>query len=162
MNINEFNIFIVDWFKSIHPTVTIIKRNPNARRPKLPYFDYKVTTRSNKGQPDRGYVADDGISGVRIHKDVSISIRGYGYGAEDMLNTLENSLALNSTLELFSINKVGIKSPNMSVTDISVLYEQEWEEQFLFEPVFSYAEEILEDVGFIDTVEIDKTINMPD
>lgn len=161
MTNSEFRIFIKDWITLVDPNIRLIRRDESGNKPRLPYVDYVVGTRTQMGGANRGAVDNTGESKVTIHKDAIVSLRGHGDASEDILSQIERSLNLNKVLEHFSTNCVGIRGVQLSTTEIPTLLEQTFERQYLYEPVFGYAEEETENVGVIETVEIDPTLNLP-
>lgn len=164
MTPSEFRQFIVSWVSLALPGTLIIRRNENGTRPPLPYLDYIVGTKTQVGQAQRQGTDINGDTNVKVHKDVVISIRGYGDAAEDLLDTLSNSLELDSVRSLFQLNCVANRGEALPVTQIPRLLDETIERRFLYEPIFGYAQEVTENVSYIETVDPileNSTINPP-
>ena len=160
----ELKNFVVLWVETSLPGTLIIPRNSNGVRPTPPFLDYIVTTKTQIGQVQKSGASITGDEVNKQQKTAVVQIRGYGEETEDLLNTLQMKMSLESTLSLFDQYCVGQRGVTLGVTDITTLLDETQESRFLFESIFGYAEEITENVSYIGTIEniVDQsTINPP-
>lgn len=148
------------------PALTIIwdkqtTQDPiNAPLPSLPFATMNISKIPTKvGTPtQRNLRAGDDYK-FRFNKELTLTVNIY---ADDMylkyLERLLNCLEISNKLDILStegISVLGYSDPN----DISELLESKWEFRCQVDIQILYGYEVIETVGYIDTVEVDGDID---
>ena len=156
---------IVDWAKAAYPGIRIIRSSGNGIRPVLPYIQYKILSGGIRGREEKSYSDAQGVSNIFTSKSATISLQGFGDDAEEILETLQDSLLLETTRAYFAALNLGIWDFNGGISEIPQLVSNVIERRWLFEFVIGHTDTITENTGYIETVNdifADSEINQPE
>ncbi len=154
MTYTEVENGIYDWASSII-AVSVIFADDNGPRPSLPYITINVTTTVKVGQANKEFpIPDTGIQKIRYNEDVSLSLNGYGVGANDQLQLLKDSLQKESVRDTLRVDGLVIRDDSTGITDISTLIDETIEKRWLFEIFMGFGQEITEDTSYIEDVDM--------
>lgn len=155
-----------DLYGLIDPllTDTLIWLDQNAPRPALPYVGMKITpyraiNYDNYGDPDA-----NGIAKITGQREFTLSIQRYGNDSVTVLQDLMNNMRKITTQDAFVVKGIAIADTAMPVTDISIALDGvKFEPRAAVDFRFRIRSEILDDVGLIETVNVQgKTDNFGD
>lgn len=158
MTEQELKFAIYEWLSS-ELGITVIYADQNAPRPDKPYATIRIISENKLGGNDEGAtVDDDGIQSFCGQREAAVSLNIYGEDAFDSMKLALNSLSKPSILEDFFYNDdIAIlnKGDILNLTDV---LETEFEERAQMDLLVGYAEEYTDDVGYIETVELNEEV----
>lgn len=130
---------------------TIIEADGNGTRPVLPYITMKVFTGVKVGEPC--YSKADGLGDQKITfpVDYSVSLQGYGVGAVEGLEDIQENLQKASTIEFCSTEGIGIRSSG-NIQDISGLLDATIEKRYSLDLKFGTMRLVNNGSGYIDKI----------
>lgn len=151
-----------DWFNILttilttnYSDVTIIFSQGNGPRPKLPYIVLKITNRGKTGMADKDRVdADTGLRLIYQDRNFNIEIRSIGDGSDAILEEIQDYFDTEEGISLLNSYNFAIRNEN-DILDITAEIDKQYDYQFIYEFTVGYRTKQTEDVGFIETVEID-------
>lgn len=145
---------------------TCIQAQPetqNNPRPPLPYFTYNITTAAGKEGDDHDTYDGDGVSTIHNRGGQRRLVVSFNCFAETMdevfnlMTTFQGSLDLRTVQE--QLRKFGIAVWTIgSVADLSSLLQTGYEARSQMDVNFGVASNLTEDVGTIETVEVEPTV----
>lgn len=140
--------------------VTVIFADQAAPRPDPPYATCKVMGPRSVGHDDRRAIDDDGLQDMVGDRVITVSVQVFGDGAVDNARTAAN--ALNKEAARAKLATVGIAPRGGSaINELTALLEVGAEERAQFDAQFGFADEYTDDVGLIERVEGEGTIDAP-
>lgn len=126
----------------------------NAPLAQKPYITVNITAYTKVGtelQLDTDGAGDQPRS---YNEDISVSIQSYGEDSENYLQMLKDSFSTEAgRLELENLNLV-IRDDITGIRDIAILVDNTMEPRFLYEVIIGTNQEIVDPVGYINTVEV--------
>jgi hypothetical protein len=154
-----------DLFTLIDPLVseTLIWADGNSPRPALPYVAMKVMgIRRINGDWRSESVGSDGLQTVKGDREFTLNIQRFGTDSVESLSTLADKLRLTTNIEKFNTAKLPIIDAE-DVVDVAALLDNSQIEPRASLDVFLRLKSSLTDnVGYIDTVEIETVTIKPD
>ena len=145
------------WVTSIvSPTWNVIFYQPNAPRPALPYLTLYISTLNQVGYDSIISPDNAGSSDIVGNREFTLTIQSYSQTeALNILETLRSSLQMPSVLAALRSNNIAFVDYN-TINDISAILDTEWEKRGAIDLVFRIAQTVDDDVGLIETVEVDE------
>lgn len=144
-------------------TETLIFADDNIPRPALPYVAMKVMgIRRVNGDWYSESIGPDGLQTVKGDREFTLNIQRFGTESVEALSNLADRLRLTTNIEKFNTAKLPILDAE-DVIDVAALLDKAQIEPRASLDVFMRMKSVLTDqVGYIDTVEIDTTYTKPD
>jgi len=144
-------------------TETLIFSDSNAPRPALPYVAMKVMgIRRINGDWKSESVGSNGLQTVKGDREFTLNIQRFGTDSVEALSTLADKLRLTTNIEKFNTAKLPIIDAE-DVVDVAALLDKSQIEPRASLDVFMRMKSSLTDnVGYIDTVEIETVTIRPD
>lgn len=144
-------------------TETVIWADGNAPRPALPYVAMKVMgIRRVNGDWRSESIGVNGLQTVLGDREFTLNIQRFGTESVEALSTLADKLRLTTNIEKFNTAKLPIVDAE-DVVDVAALLDKAQIEPRASLDVFMRMKSTLTDnVGYIDTVEIETTMTKPD
>lgn len=141
----------------------LIWADGNAPRPALPYATMKVMgMRRVKGDWYSESIGLDSLQKVKGDREFTLSIQRFGADSVEALDTLANKLRLTTVIDKFNNAKLPIVDAE-DVVDVAALLDKAQIEPRASLDVFMRMKSSLTDqVGYIDTVEIETVTIRPD
>lgn len=160
MNYAGLQDALYSWLSAAITPRPVIFADQDAPQPDRPYATIKVLSENKLGVLDDQSAPNNlGIASLKGHREATIQVQFYGPGAVQLALNARNSLNKSSVLfGLFWTNGIAIVSDD-EVTNVSALLETEIEERALLTLVARYAVEQTDDVGYIETVEVENLID---
>lgn len=157
MTESEIKSSIYDWFSSATGITVIFDDQAEGKRPAKPYGTIRIISQVNVGDQQRQIDAD-GIATIAGWRRMLISLNVIGPGAIDYMNDALMSLSKQTVLDdFFWSDGIAIvdKGP---VQNLTTLLETVFEPRAQMDLTISYAQEDTDDVGYIESVEVNDDI----
>jgi hypothetical protein len=151
---------IYAWVSANIGGATAIFSDQDAQQPDRPYVTIKLLPVVKLGVLDEERSPNEfGIAKIVGHREVTASIQSYGPGAMQLAYGLQDSLQKRTILdEIFFTNGMAVVN-DATITNLSEDLETEIEERALLEVMFRYPTEQNDDVGVIESVEVENESN---
>ena len=140
--------------------LTTVWLNPNAPRPARPYASIQITNSARVGQAYVGPLDPDDKAPVRFDRDVTISVSVYEAAdnpdprsAFQRAESLRDSLDLRGVRDSLYAEGWALRSTDL-LTDAPQMLDTQWEPRAVFDATFGTRSEILDDLGFVDQINI--------
>jgi len=127
---------------------------PNAPRPPRPCVGLDLITGPVQTAHDQRRETAPGIWKVSGQRRVTISVIAYGEDADTIIGRLHSGVELETVREVFRAYGMGLVRQE-DVLDVSQLLDTKFEKRSQFDVTFHVVSERTEDVGYIETVEIE-------
>ena len=152
---------IYDWIVSrVKSTVTVIFEKENAPRPRTPYISINFITGPIKiGHDEIRHDISDTYNHVG-QRELTASIKSYGTTYLQEMTDLQASLNLRSVHDLFRSKDISFLRAE-DISDISTEIETGFENRANLDVTFGLRTNLSEDIGFIESVEVDPLYNTP-
>lgn len=139
--------------------VTVIFANQNAPRPDKPYATILIVSNVALGGRDEQRSTDsDGIMTLTGLRRMTLSINIFGEGALDYMEQARNSLNKQTVLDdFFWADDIAIINKG-EIQNLTLLLETIYEPRAQMNLTIGYAQEYYDDVGFIESVEVNDEI----
>ncbi len=167
MTNDSFYEFLYDWiFKVINTdggeSIPIIQSHQSTPQPDYPYItigynpNKKKVGRSDKMTPHEDDAVEPGL--VKIYGSYQNLVEIWETGGDgDRLQALLDSIERTEIQDLFSAAKVALYSSE-PIQSIPRIDGQEWVRESIVEILFGVSSEIIENTGWVETVEFDGNI----
>lgn len=155
------NLF--DWVDSVtsYGDSKIIWLDQNVPRPEKPYIGMRITPFVQVGQDYVGHPDNAGDANINGNREFTLMIQHYGVGSVQVLENLRSSLQKPTIQE--SLREDGIVFVDrLDISDISELFDNEYEERATMDLLFRIAQSITDNVGVIESTNIEGTYYAPD
>lgn len=154
---SQVETVIMTWINSLSLGCDAIWLDQNFARPNLPYIGLRLTPGSVVHQDYEARTDSNGDAEVLGDRKISLVVETYGSAGYDLIHKIDNSLEkLSVNIDLHANGLSFLQ--HGSIIDVSQLLDKEIEKRFRTEMLFLYRYIDTDSVGFIDTVEIDKTV----
>jgi len=144
-------------------TETLIFADSNAPRPALPYVAMKVMgIRRVNGDWRSESISSNGLQTVKGDREFTLNIQRFGTESVEALSLLADKMRLTTNTEKFNTAKLPIIDAE-DVVDVAALLDKAQIEPRASLDIFLRLKSSLTDnVGYIDTVEIETVTIRPD
>ena len=124
-------------------------------RPTRPYVTIRLNPQVTEGMFDEDLGVDnDGIATIRGYRTVTVALQSFGPRARDIMNVLQGSLSKESVRStFFNGNDLSLINTG-EILNLTNLLDTEFEERAAMDLMVGFAQEITDDVGRIETVEV--------
>lgn len=143
--------------------VPIIWGNENGPRPTRSYVSLTIITDRRVGQPNESLVRltgtppnEVGTQTLRWNKDLTLNVQTYGPRAHELIQALEESLALLVVQDMFGAAGLALRDIG-DVKDISEALDEQTEPRKTMDLVFGRAVAVTQQPGWIETVDYSGT-----
>lgn len=145
---------IFEWLTNVTSGRPVVQRDHNGPIPPRPFVTAKVTTSQREGQSHVGPVGDDGVIRVQQGAQLTLTIQTFGPQAFNIANAIRNSVEKPSVQSFLRRNGLCYVATRNGPTDITKVVGTSFEERGSFDLQLRTNIEILDDVGFIERVEL--------
>lgn len=157
---------VIAWIKREFPNARVIVDRPNVPRPALPYFALLLTTPVQKvGSRDSSIHVNDSTWIIGGQRRFTLSVRSYvSPKGKGFFNAQNDLIQLQDSLEDDN-RRIDLTQAGLSVwfstdiLDITELLETGFEPRAQFDIQFGIASNRTADLGAIETVEIEGTVD---
>lgn len=134
---------------------TAIFADQAAPRPARPYVTIRLNPQVTEGMFDENLGIDDnGIATIRGYRTVTVALQSFGPKARDIMSVLQGSLSKVSIRNhFFDGNDLSLINVG-EILNLADLLDTEFEERAAMDLMVGFAQEITDDVGRIETVEV--------
>jgi len=143
-------------------TVQIIWEGENGPRLPPPYLSMEVLGNNPLGMPHQGPVKvtqakPGGTQTITQSIDRTVSIQGFGNSTEYRLEMLVDSFDKSATISALRSKGLSIRDVG-DIRDISAVVDSDMESRWAVDIVVGDTRVVVDDPGYIETVEIESTI----
>ena len=161
----DFNIVrsnLYDWaVANIPSNMPVVWLYPNAPRPTVDYVSLYISTINQIGWDYKNAPqTDDGINEQVGDREFILQCQAYGGDPMTVLQNLRTSLQKESVLDTLRANGIAF-TDWFGVNDITSLIDSRFEQRASVEMLFRIADVYNDNVGVIDTVELEEIIKDP-
>lgn len=137
---------------------TIIFADQNSPRPIEPYAVIRLSNVVKIGQDEFRDLQDDGIVTIGGQRRMTVSVSYFGTNPLQEISKAYNSLDKQSIQYLFQNAEVAIVE-KMEIQNLTSMLETRFEPRAFFDFWISFADNIEDDLGIIEQVELTETID---
>jgi len=161
MNITTIENALFDWADA-QTTLDVVWVDENAPRPDDPYFSLRMMNSARIGQ-DFVDVPDGTteLATITGNRDIIIEVQSYGAGAWSAIEGMRTSLSKPSVQAALRANGL-VYVDSTPITNLTLPIESRMEERRVFEATFRTAEQVTDDLGVIETVNVGATVKDTD
>lgn len=129
----------------------------NAPRPNTNYITLQIITDVSKEHPDYRETDSENIEVVQW-QELTLQCKSVGPDSMKVMSNLKRKIRQVQYEDRFELVFAGMQYVT-TLNSVPVLRENGWEDQAVFDIVFNTVTKDIEDVGYIDSVEIEGTLN---
>ena len=157
MTYTEVEDAVYAWVSSIIDSNTVIFFNEDGPRPTLPYITINLFAFTKVGYAYHQFpIPDTGIKKIKYDEPFTVSLQGYGKNSQNLLQELKDSLQKDVVINALDSNGLAVLDENFPVNDISGLIDSTIEKRYSYDILMGFAQELSEEVGYIEDVDITK------
>ena len=163
---NLLRQLFVDQNTSGYSTVIVAKQTDmngiNTPKPSLPWAEIDMNIQYRPvGMFDEANFDDDMVKITQV-REIDVEFNSYGPNAFDAVRQVMDSLHFPSVYELLYLtNNIGIPNRHLiQCMDLTELEDQRYVERGFLSFTIYTSEDVLDDVGYFDEVEINSTYNL--
>lgn len=160
---SEIKQLLAQWVQGRLPDWKVAFRNQNAPIPQRPFVSLLITSQGDVGDPSVSSPDENGVATLTMDRNVVLSVQTLGPDAMHAALSLYVSLHLYP-VQMFLLRAAGLVFTQhlTLVSDISELQQSTMEERAHFDVEFRTAVKVQDDVGLIERVIMDGTLEHPD
>lgn len=162
LDFNQIRTSIYDWATANIPIgMPAIYLYSNAPRPTVDYISLYISSVVQIGWDyTQDPLNDSGVADMTGDREFTVQVQAYGGDPLTVLNNLRTSLQKQTVLD--SLRAVGIVFANwFPINDITALVDSRFEQRASMDVLFRMADIYTDNLGVIDTVNIDEEIFNP-
>lgn len=141
--------------------VAVIFADQGAPRPTTPYATCKVMGPRVVGHDDRRAISSEGLQDMVGDRVITVSVQVFGTDAMDKARTAANALNKEAARGKFATAGIATVGLAGGINELTALLEVGAEERAQFDAQFAFADEYTDDVGLIERVEGEGTLDAP-
>lgn len=138
--------------------VPVIWSNQNGPLPALPYITIDITSYVSDGEASQGGTDTEGNQTRSYNEDINLSIQSYGEDSEDYLQILKRSFSSEQGRLDLEAQELVLRDDG-NIRNVATTIDSTMEPRYLYELILGSCEAYIEDVGVVETVEINGEIN---
>ena len=158
MTIAELKTAVWEWLdEQLDDLEEVIFGDQTAPQPPKPYATIRLLTVTKLGLSDEllPTISSGGVQTIKAQRTAAFQIQFFGEDALQFAEDAKASLQKPSVLEDLFYAKGLAVIDDATVTNITALLETEFEDRAQLDVVFGYASTDTDDVGLIETVEVE-------
>ena len=162
IDFNQVRTYLYNWaIANIPSGMPVIWLYPNAPRPTIDYFSLYISTVTQVGWDYNQDPLSDAGSGEFVgDREFTLQCQAYGGDPLTVLETLRTSLQKQTVLDSLRANGIVFFNWN-PISDVTELVDSRYEQRGTFDVFFRMANVYSDNLGVIDTVEIEEIIKDP-
>ncbi len=159
MNTSTIKSSLFNWLNTeFGGGLTPIFARQNSPRPQKPYATIQLQSLSMMGQDELRSIDDSGIATIGGQRKMTIDLNIYGPDALGLMHQAQSSLSKQSVLDAFYESEIAIWNVG-DAKDLTALLETNWEERAQMDVFIGFANNINDDLGIIEKVDLSGQIN---
>jgi len=149
------------WASNAAPSevTQVVYADQNAPRPPRPFVTLRLTPLGTVGQSYIGEPDSDGVATILHDLELSCSVQAFGPCAMQITSTPLGSLERATVNDRFRSAGLAFIRDTAGILDVTALTGTEFEPRAQFDIEFRTTGQILDDIGFIETVIASGEIN---
>lgn len=161
MTYTEAKTFIQTLIKEL-TAITCIWDYQNAPKPSIPYISLRLSPERDIGFETRRRNDGTGILDVISQKETTLSVNVFGTGALEICNMLWQKLQRPTIVDRCFTAKIAFIRSEQPQDLTALLDGRSWEQRANVDLIVTYGRAIIDEPGYITTVEATGTLGEPD
>jgi len=134
--------------------VKIIAANEDGNPPKRPYITIRITEGDNRQQVEANELTDEGLQDFNSPGSEVVELESYGPKAKATLDRIVARLRLPTFQDRLRLLNVVFIGPLLITSVPTVIMESQTDVRAMGELRFAFTQQLTDDVGLIETVEV--------